>query len=416
MIDALIEIYYSLKQHKLRTTLTAFGVFWGIFLLILLLGAGRGLQNGIEAGLSSNSIDSVWLWTRATSLPYKGLNTGRRAPLLQDDIDALRKDIPELNYVSSERSIGGGRNSSLVSYGNRSSTFSVLGVGDDFFKIKRHQEYRRGRRLNDLDNKYARKVCTIGTLVAEQLFADKNPIGEELTIGGVSFKVVGLFYDRQNQGQHSERIYIPFSIFKALFSNGNPSVGWLAYESKPGVDRREVETKVIKLIKQRHRIHPDDKSAVRTWSVFKNNEPVERMFYTINIFIWFVGIGTLMAGIVGISNIMMITVKERTVEIGVRKALGAQPINIVGSLVFESVLITSIAGYVGLVFGVCVLELLAFTLEALSIESEFFRKPEVDFNSAFYALIILVSVGALAGLIPAWHAAKISPIEAMRDA
>lgn len=413
--DGLQEIAYTLKQNKLRTFLTAFGVFWGIFMLIILLGAGQGMRNGAEAGFSSDVRDSIWINPHNTSIPYRGLDRGRQIQFTEADMRALKRELPSVGLISAENPVGSFRRSdTLVSYQNRSSSFGVFGVADDYFQIKLYQDYTAGRRLNALDNRQSRKVAVIGTRVVERLFpSGVDPVGEHVVVNGVTFRVVGVFYDSGWEGRMSERVYIPLSTFQRTFGVGE-RISLIALQPKPGYDPFQLEEDAVRLLKERHTISPDDRRAIRAYNVARQSAQTEAMFSAINGFIWFVGLGTLMAGIVGISNIMIITVKERTREIGVRKALGATPNSIVGTLLLESVLVTTVAGYAGLVCGVALLELVNYSLEQAGLQLAYFQRPEVDFSIALTAMGLLIAVGALAGLVPAWQAARISPIEAMR--
>lgn len=413
--DGLQEIIYTLKQNKLRTFLTAFGVFWGIFMLIILLGAGQGMRNGAEAGFSSDVRDSLWISPHNTSIPYRGQDRGRQIQFTEADIRALQRELPSVGLISAENPVGSFRRSDTrVSFQNRSDSFGVFGVADDYFQIKRYQDYTAGRRLSNLDNRESRKVAVIGTRVAERLFPSEiDPVGEHVVVNGVTFRVVGVFYDSGWEGRMSERVYIPMTTFQRTFGVGE-RISVIALQPKPGFDAFQLEDDAANLLRERHRIAPDDRRAISVFNMARQSAQTEAMFSAINGFIWFVGLGTLMAGIVGISNIMIITVKERTREIGVRKALGATPNSIVGTLLLESILVTAVAGYAGLVCGVALLELVSYSLDQAGLQLAYFQQPEVDFGIALTAMGLLIAVGALAGLIPAWQAARISPIEAMR--
>lgn len=416
IVDALQEILFSLRQNKLRTFLTGFGVFWGIFLLILLLGAGTGLQNGAEAGFTSDSRDSAWVFSRRTSIPYMGLNAQRWIRFTMSDLEAIRNEVPGILYASGESTLGwGSQNGVFIRVRDRSASFGVFGVAKDYFKIKKYQELLEGRKLNALDDDAERKVATIGKAVADQLFPNQSPIGQTIEVNQVNFKVVGVFYDSGRNGQMSERVYVPLSVYQKAWGRGEDYVNVLAYQPTDDADPYAVQDAVETLLKKRQKVAPNDRTAIRVNNMIEQVKDINALFAAINSFIWFVGIGTLTAGIVGISNIMMITVKERTVEIGVRKALGATPINIVSTLLFESVLVTAIAGYCGLVLGVGLLEFVNYVLTSLNITLPYFQRPEVNFQIAVISIVILVSVGMLAGFAPAWRAARISPVEAMRS-
>lgn len=414
--DALQEILFGLRNNKLRTFLTGFGVFWGIFMLILLLGAGKGMQNGVEQEFSSNAQDSVWIYARRTSVPYAGLPTGRTIRFKQADMDAIRREIPEVLYISAENPLRWTGQGTIVSSKTRSESYGVYGVGDDYFKIRIGQDLLNGRKLNELDQEEIRKVATIGIVVAENLYPGEDPVGQTIEINKIPFTVIGVFHDEGENGRNAERVYIPMSLYQQTYGRGEERLRIITYRPRPEADPFEVEDKVIALLKKRHRVSPDDRSAIRSNNIFEHVERFNTLFAAINSFLWFVGIGTLTAGIVGISNIMLITVKERTVEIGIRKAVGATPGSIIRALLFESVLVTATAGYIGLVLGVGLLEGINALLTSSGAQMAYFKRPEVDFKIALTSIVILVSVGMLAGLAPAWRAASISPVEAMRDA
>jgi len=415
IIDALQEILFGLSHNKLRTFLTGFGVFWGIFMLILLLGAGKGMQNGVEQMFTSDAQNSVWIFARKTSIPYAGLSTGREIRFTQADLDAIEREIPEILYLSAENPLGSFSQADiLVKSKDRSENYGVFGVGGDYFKIKAKQELLEGRKLNGLDQDEVRKVATIGSVVAENLFPGEDPVGQTIEINKISFTVVGVFHDEGENGRQSERVYIPLSLYQQTYGRGENRLRILTYQPRSDADPYAVEEKVMALLKKRHKVAPDDRSAIRANNILRGVEKLNAMFIAINSFLWFVGIGTLAAGIVGISNIMMITVKERTMEIGVRKALGATPRRIVSALLFESVLITAVAGYLGLVVGVGLLEGINFLLSSANANMAYFKRPEVDFRIAVTSIVILVTVGMLAGFAPAWRAARISPVEAMQ--
>ncbi|HEY8939632.1 MAG TPA: ABC transporter permease [Cellvibrio sp.] len=409
-MDGLQEILYTLRMNKLRTGLTAFGVFWGIFMLILLLGAGRGMQNGIYEDFGSDVLDFIVAYTGTTSVAYKGMGLGRHIQFTQDDVDAIKQQIPEVRFIAADNQREG---ISLV-YGRKNANFEVHGVPDEYFDVKESIPFTIGRKLNPFDEKELRKITVIGTVVAERLFGkDINPVNKDIRINGVVMKVVGVFYDKGNRGRDSERVYIPQSTFQKMFGTSN-RIGSIWLRPQLGLDGFAVEKKVIELLQRRHSVSPEDKRAIQSFNMAEPAKMVNGLFLGINTLIWFVGLGTLMAGIVGVSNIMIITVKERTREIGIRKALGATPFSIVGTLLFESILVTSIAGYAGLVLGVGLIELVSFGLNSVGAQLPFFKNPEINFQVAITAIVLLIVVGALAGLVPALRAAKIMPIEAMR--
>ena len=410
MLDGLQEILFTLRQNKLRTLLTAFGVFWGIFMLILMLGAGKGMQNGVYDGFGGEVMDFIIVFTGATSVAHNGMGLGRSIQLTNEDVQAIKQQVPNIRFVAGENQTGG----ATITYEKKLGNFSVHGIPDDYFKIKESVPFNLGRKLNLFDQQENRKICELGTAVVEKIFGkDVDPVGKEVRINGVVMTIVGVFHDKGNRGRDSERIFIPDTTYRKVFGNGN-KVQSLWLRPIEGTDGFELEKKVIALLQNRHNVSPEDKRAVRSFNMAEPAKMVNGLFMGINFIIWFVGMGTLAAGIVGISNIMIITVKERTREIGIRKALGATPTSIVSTLLMESILVTSIAGYAGMVLGVGLLELVSFGLRESGAKLEFFQNPEVDFQVAITAIILLVVVGALAGLIPALKAARIAPIEAMR--
>ena len=410
MFDGLQEILYTLRQNKLRTLLTAFGVFWGIFMLILLLGFGRGMQHGIMENFGSDVLDFIVLNSGDTSVAYRGMGVGRHIQLDERDVQAISEQIRGVRLIAAERSLGAG----TITYAGKNSNADIRGIPDEYFKVKEDIPFNFGRRVDPLDVNEIRKVAVLGTTVADRLFpTGTNPIGKDVRVKDVVMKVVGVFYDKMNQGRFSERVYIPQTSYQKIFGGGNRiDAIWLRPE--PGTDGFELEKKVVELTKRRHAVSPDDKRGIQSFNMAMPAKNINALFIGINVFIWFVGMGTLAAGIVGISNIMIITVKERTREIGIRKALGATPFAIVSTLLLESTLVTAIAGYVGLVLGVALLELISFGLRTAGAKLPYFLNPEVNFRIAVTSIILLVGVGILAGLAPALRAAKITPTEAMR--
>jgi putative ABC transport system permease protein len=410
MFDGLQEIFFTLRQNKLRTLLTAFGVFWGVFMLILLLGFGRGMQHGVMDQFGSDVLDFIIVFPGDTSVAYRGMGLGRRIQLDQRDIEAISRQIRGIRFVSAETVLGSG----TITYQGKNSNADIRGIPDEYFKIKEDMPFNFGRRLDPLDIDEIRKIAVIGTTVAERLFPkDVSPVGKDIRVKEVVMKVAGVFYDRSNQGRNSERVFIPETSYRKIFGGGDRiDAIWLRPER--GTDGFELEKKVVELTKRRHGVAPEDKRGINSFNMALPATNINGLFIGINVFIWFVGLGTLTAGIVGISNIMIITVKERTREIGIRKALGATPFTIVSTLLLESTLVTGIAGYVGLVLGVGLLELISFGLRSVGAKLPYFLNPEVNFQIAVTALALLVGVGVLAGLAPALRAAKITPTEAMR--
>lgn len=405
------EIFDTIRKNKWRTLATAFGVFWGILMLVLLMGAGQGLQNGVVSNMILDATNSIWFFTDRTALPYKGLPPGRQLEFRESDLEYVKDNVEGIEYIAAENLLMGNFN---VVHGQKSAPYQVLGTGKDYFSIKIYQEYFAGRRLNLSDNMEARKVCVIGDRVADVLFeAGESPIGKEIQIKGSVFTVVGLFHDEAWGGQFSERIYIPFSTFQRTF-NPTRSVSLFAVTTKAGYSGKELEQNILAALKQRHMVHPDDNQAFWAHNQEENYRSVMGLFFGIKAFVWLVGIGTLIAGIVGVSNIMIIVVRDRTREIGIRKALGATPWSIVSMIITEAILITGVAGYLGLLAGVGLLYGLNHIMAIAGAESEYFSDPSVNLTVAFSAMLLLVVAGVLAGLVPARRAARITPVEALR--
>lgn len=405
------EIFETIRKNKIRTFATAFGVFWGILMLILLLGAGQGLQNGVERSMLLDATNSIWVIPTNTSISYQGMPAGRQHPFAESDLEAVQQNIDGIDLLSPENWLQGNYQ---VRYKNRSGGYGVYGTYSDYFGIKVTQKTTAGRTLNPLDDKEMRKVCLIGSRVAEALFPEGvSPVGEQLVIKDIVFVVVGVFSFESSNGQdQAQRIYIPFPTFQQVF-NPQRQVSLFAVTTAEGKEGKQLEADILKLVRQRQSIHPDDNQAYFVHNQEEEYRQVQQLFLGIRIFIWIVGFGTLTAGIVGVSNIMIIVVKERTKEIGIRKAIGAKPWSIVSLILQESVFITSVAGYMGLFLGVFLLESVNYLLESMGADIEFFNRPEVDFQAAITALIILVISGALAGLVPALRAAHVKPVEAL---
>ena len=409
------EIYSVLSKNKLRTGLTAFGVFWGIFMLLVMMGGGSGLENGVTKNFDDMASNSIFLWTQRTTIPYKGFPQGRNYNFDNDDTQALKDNVPEIKFLAPKASSGGYRGTSNVIRGLKTGAFSINGDVPDFFKIKSFR-ILKGRLMNDDDIAQKRKVAAIGKMVYNALFeVGEDPIGKYIQINGVYFTVVGLFEPKrmgENDNQDAQTVIIPFSTFQKTFNWGN-IVGWYSISIKDDIPASEVEEKIFRVLADRHSISPDDKHAFGSWNTEKEFTKITGLFSGIRFLIWFVGLGTLIAGVIGVSNIMLVIVKERTKEFGIKRALGATPASIIIQIVTESILITSVAGILGLIVGV-------FTVEGINKlmqgnEGDMFANPEVDLQIAFTSVIILIISGAFAGLLPAIRAVKIRPIEALRD-
>lgn len=416
-LDNWNEIWTALKKNPVRTFFTAFGVFWGIFMLVIMLGSGKGLQNAVYQGFGDFATNSFFMWAQKTSMPYQGFKQGRGYYFTNDDIEAIRQNIKEVKLVAPRLQGGGHNRASNVVRGKETGAYNIYGDYPDFFKID-PVDITAGRFINQLDVKDERKVAVIGTAVIKDLFKkDENPMGQYIRIQGVYFRVVGLFKSKKKGGQadrDNNSIFLPFSSMQRTFNYGN-KVFWFAITSADNVPASLAEEKVLAFMKQRHHINPKDTQAIGHFNVEKEFKKMTGLFNGINGLVWIVGIGTLLAGIIGVSNIMLIIVKERTREIGVKRALGATPANIISQIILESVSLTTLAGYIGLVIGVALLSLIDKIMVSSGANSQFFLHPEINFNVGMTALAVLVVSGIFAGLIPAKRAVSIKPVEALRD-
>ncbi|PKP53901.1 MAG: ABC transporter ATP-binding protein [Bacteroidetes bacterium HGW-Bacteroidetes-1] len=411
------EIWSSLAKNKMRTTLTAFGVFWGIFMLMIMLGSGSGLQNGVMNGMGDFATNSVFMWTRPTTVPYKGLPRNRRYFFKNDDIQALKDNIEELELISPRLEGGGRRSGNNVVRNEKSGAFSIYGDYPEWNLID-PANITKGRFINSFDIEQKRKVAVIGKRVYEILFEkEEDPIGKYVRINGIYFQVVGVFAPKNQNinfgGDKEQSIHLPFTTLQQAFNYGD-IVGWFALTSKPGVEVSVVEQKALELLKTRHKVAPEDDRAVGFFNLAKEYKQMTGLFSGINGLIWIVGTGTLLAGVIGISNIMLVIVKERTKEIGVMRAIGATPGKVIGQIISESVFLTTVAGYIGLVIGVAIIELINRNLPPPEGSNTMFLNPTVDFKVAITALLILVVSGIVAGLIPARKAVSMKPIDALR--
>jgi putative ABC transport system permease protein len=410
------EIKSALLRNRLRTALTAFGVFWGIFLLMVMLGSGTGLRNGVTRGFSGGATNSFFVWTQRTQKPYRGMPAGRALELTNADVQAIKDKLPEVEVVLPSNQLGGFGGGNSVSRGRKSGAFEVHG---DFPQIAVLQSFdlREGRFLNDLDVAEHRKVAVIGTRVKDVLFAEGEPvIGDAIEIRGVYFQVIGVFGSRQTGDQatrEEEQIYVPFPTFQSAFNYGD-RVGWLSITAAPSVPASVAEERVLALLRARHTVAPDDQRAFGHWNMEKEFGKIQSLFGGIGALVWLVGIGTLAAGAIGVSNIMLIIVKERTKEIGIRRAVGARPSAIVAQIVTESVILTAAAGYAGLVAGIALMALVGSLIPADGGNTMFIN-PDVGVGQALQALAILIGAGVLAGLAPAQRALQVSPMMALRS-
>jgi len=414
-VDVWQEIFSTIKKNKLRTFLTGFSVAWGIFMLMILLGSGNGLQNGVTQQFADNSVNIMWMWTGETSMPYQGLKEGRPIKFKNDDYTFLKEKSEDLEQVSSRFYLPG---SVVYTYKNEYGTFETSSCHPALKEMEK-VNIVAGRFINDMDMNDFRKVIVIGENIRKALFKEEDPMGKYVKLNNVPFKVVGVAYDKKRRDERTA--YIPVTTAQRVF-NGADRVHTFALTTKmvKTVEEAEAITERVRQdMAQRHNFDPKDKRAMGSFNMLTEYIRTMKIFQAIKIFVWIIGIGTLIAGIVGVSNIMLILVKERTREIGIRKALGATPSSVIGLVLLESVLITTVAGYTGLVVGVSIMEGINYFLEQMFAsgggEGTFFRNPTVDFTTAIASTLILIVSGALAGYLPARKAANVKPIEALRD-
>ncbi len=406
------EILATMRKHKLRTGLTALGVFWGIFMLVFVLGMGKGLENGVFRGFDNRVSNAMYVWPMRTSQPYKGFQPGRVPRFTLQDILAIRANVPEIKYIAPRHSLG----ASPVNYKDKGDSYEIRGELSDMIKIEALQLYE-GRYINENDVAESRKVAVVGQRTREVLFGEEDCIGKYIRIRGVEFKVVGVFGPVQIKPwteSDLEAIVVPLTTVQRTFGTGD-QVDYFVCAADESVRIGEVEPKVKGLLKQRHFIAPDDPQGIGGFNLEEEFRSVKNLFTGIKVFLWFVGIGTLLAGIVGVSNIMLIVVKERTKEIGIRKALGATPGSIISMILLESVFITSFSGYLGLIAGTFVIGGINYLMVANNLEPDNFYNPQVNLTIGLGAVILLIVSGAIAGLIPALQASQVNPVVALKD-
>lgn len=402
-----LEILSTVQHNKLRTFLTSFSVFWGIFMLIILLGSGQGLQNGVEKDFASDATNSLWVNGGTTSIAYEGMLPGRNIQLTNEDFDAIQKETMPNDKLALRKDIW---QNNTISYGKKYVSFDVKCVNPAYAEIE-NIEMLEGRFINENDMDDFRKVVSIGYLVRDNLLGEgDDAVGKIININGIPFKIVGIFTDAGGD-RDVRRVYIPHSTAAKVFGFGD-RIGRIPILTNATVEEsKAMEKRITAKIAALHKFDVNDQRALHIWNNIENYAQFVSLFAMIRLFVWFIGIMTIIAGVVGVSNIMIIVVKERTKEIGIRKAIGARPSSIIGLILMESVVITSFAGYLGLVTGTFVLEIMSKYLPAF----DYFANPEVSLGVAIQATVVLVIAGALAGFFPALRAARIRPIEALRD-
>jgi len=407
------EILYALNKNRMRTFLTALGVIWGIFLLVALVGISKGLRNGLYYGFENFAIKSVFLWTERTTIPYKGFDRGRHWHFDDDDTKAILDKIKEVKIIAPRS----GRRSDVV-YKRVSENYRINGDYPSYNKID-PVNIVSGRHINQIDIQNKSKVAVLGMKVKNDLFKHgEDPINKYIKIQGVYFKVIGIFEsprppERGGDWQNSW-VNIPFSTMQKAYNMGN-RVDYYAIAAQDWSDAYTVETKVKELLAERHSIASDDMMAFGAENVQRQVKQFFDLLFGVKLLTWFVGTMTLIAGVIGISNIMLVVIKERTKEIGIQRALGAAPYKIVATIIQETVFITFIAGFTGLFIGTLVVEVVGKMFLSDTVNVGMLHRPEIDLKVGILAIFILVISGAIAGLIPARRAIKIKPIDALRS-
>ncbi len=405
------EIFDTIRKNKLRTFLTGLSVASGIFILVILLGFGQGMQNGVRNEFQQDAETSVWVWAGTTSKEYKGMNPGRQIQLRNENYDKSSAIFREnIEYRSPRLFV---RDVS-VNYGNDALVYGVRGISAQFQQIE-NAKMSSGRFINQYDEASSAKVAVLGNKIRRDVFQDvEDPIGEFIDISGIPFKIIGFFGEQREQEE--EVIFIPITTAQRVF-NGGDRISTMAFTLPPKENFNQAAAEAIQFkndlrsyLQQVHTVAPDDTSGIGIWSALEEAKRYYSLTGNIKFFFWFVGICTIIAGVVGVSNIMLIVVKERTREIGIRKALGAKPWSIVGMILHESIFVTAISGFAGLIFSMGLLELIG-----PHVTVDYIVNPSVNFNVALSTVFVLILAGTIAGFFPAWRAARIHTIEALRD-
>lgn len=419
MIDQFQEIFDTLKKNKLRTTLTGLSVSWGIFILIVLLGAGNGLKNGVMQNFSERAVNRINLWSGTTSMPHKGLKSGRQLLFTEREVSAIEKQVEESRYITARYNT-----TQTISYGMEYGSYGLRGVMPNYYDIEKLTiPPGKGRFINAMDMKEKNKVIILDQKMADILFKHEEPLGQYVKVGQIMFKVVGINTKKEQWG--GSNAYIPFSAAQAIY---NPKrTFWQITFTVDGLTTKEQNDQFNESLRNmmgaRLNFDPEDQQALYINNSQSDYVETMKIFGGITFFVTIIGILTLIAGIVGVSNIMLVSVKERTREIGIRKAIGATPMAILKTIILESIFITTIFGYIGMMFGIGLTELINFFMEQSASanmasdepQMSIFTNPTVDIGYAIFATVILIIAGVIAGYLPARKAVSVQPIEAMRQ-
>lgn len=409
-IDRYREILDTLTRNKSRSFLTGFGVFWGVFMLVSLLGGGQGLKELLQKNFEGFATNSAIIWAQPTTKPYAGFRKGRQWSIVYKDVERLKQQVPELEVVSPVLSHWGGS----ATFSDKKSSCSMKGLLPNYQEVEAPKMYY-GRYLNDMDIKQNRKVCVIGKKVYKDLFpGGGDPCGKMICVDKIYYDVVGVDYSSGNMninGRTEESVVVPLTLMQKAYNLGD-SVHMICVTAKPGITMNSISDKMRSVVAHAHQIGPADEKGIMVFNTEVLFGMLDNLFNGVNFLILLVGIGTLLAGAIGVSNIMMVTVRERTTEIGIRRAIGATPRNILGQIITESVILTAVAGMSGILFSVIILEMLELGNTSDGIVTAHFQ---VKFWTAIGAIVLLSILGVLAGLAPAARAMSIKPVDAMRD-
>ncbi|MDG5799299.1 ABC transporter permease [Marinilabiliaceae bacterium ANBcel2] len=414
MFDSLSEIFSVLKQNKLRAIMTGFSVAWGIFMLLILLGSGKGLENGMRFNFRGSATNSIWVNSGETTQSHEGYKEGRRIQFTNEDYTAIKNEISGISNLSGRVYL---YDSAPLTYKDNFGVYQITCVMPAFFGIEK-MDIIKGRFINDIDIKESRKVIVLSQPIVDTLFDGDEPLGAYIKVGGIPYKVVGVFRDVMQRDERKS--FMPITTGQKVFGQGNRIQNFaITTASESLEENRAIEKEVRHLLARRHRFSQTDQGAIFIWNTLENFRQVLGVFTGIRIFIWIIGIMTIIAGIVGVSNIMIILVKERTKEIGIRKSIGASPWSVIKLVMSESLLITALSGFFGLLAGMGVLHFANMILQSIAAGNpdinSYFHNPSADFQVAVTATFVLVISGLIAGFIPAKKAAAIKPIEALHD-
>lgn len=409
--DTSKEILDTLTRNKSRSFLTGFGVFWGIFMLVVLMGGGQGMKESLAGTFEGFATNSAMVWAQPTTKPFAGFRKGRTWSMVYDDMERLKQQVPELDVVTPMLFHG---NNSQAVLGKKKASVNVKGTDADFVRVQEPQ-LLFGRYINEIDVAHRRKVCVIGKRVYNTLFAsEQDPTGQLIRVDSVYYTVVGVDISEGNMnfnGSSDDAVVVPYSLMQQTYNLGN-SVAMFCLTGKPGVKMGDLSQRIRTVIGRAHHVNPTDEKAIMVFNTEALFGMMDNLFRGVNFLVWLVGIGTLLAGAIGVSNIMLVTVRERTSEIGIRRAIGATPSNIIGQILCESLILTLVAGMSGLIFSVFILQMLQMGTTTDGIVKTHYQ---VGFWPAIGALVLLIILGMLAGMAPALRALSVKPVDAMRE-